>query len=109
MALCAVDGFDAIHGFYAVEPLLILHFNPTLLERASLLAGRAYSVPPRGRQARNNGRRICGKIGSFDRERRYRRGGFLAVSDFRGRLSLPHPAVPPPPPPELEVPPPPAL
>ena len=31
-----------IHGFYAVDPLLVLHFDPTLLERASLLAGRAY-------------------------------------------------------------------
>ena len=79
-ALCAVDGFDAVHGLYAVDPLLILHFDPTLLERASLLAGRAYSVPPRGRQARNNGRRICGKIGSFERETRYRRGLILAIS-----------------------------
>src|SRR5215212_8365722 len=80
MALCAVDGFDAIHGFYAVDPLLILHFDPTLLERASLLARRAYSVPPGARQARKYGSRICGQIGA---EWRYRGGPILAISTSR--------------------------
>jgi hypothetical protein len=65
IAVRAVDGFDAIHGFYAVDSLLILHFNPTLPERASLLAGRAYRAPPGARQARNHGSRICAKMGAL--------------------------------------------
>ena len=72
---------DAIHGFYAIDPLLILHFDPTLLERASLLAGRAYSGPPGGRQARNNGSRICGKIGRV----RALDGATAAGSSWRSR------------------------
>jgi hypothetical protein len=34
-----VDALDAVHGFHAVDCLLILHFDPTLLERASLARG----------------------------------------------------------------------